>query len=117
MTPLPTETMGQAIARRRNHARLSLRELGRLTGLSAPFLSDMEHGRRFPTDDALQRIATALTLDLHELRACDPRPPLREMQDMCAINPKWAFAFRRIVLTIRSEGITPQQLVDRMEIP
>ena len=38
--------VGQSMRKHREHAKVSLRELARRLGCSAPFLSDMELGRR-----------------------------------------------------------------------
>jgi transcriptional regulator with XRE-family HTH domain len=44
----------------RDKADLSLRELTRKVGISSPFLSDIELGRRFPSEEILAKLAGAL---------------------------------------------------------
>ena len=55
------KTLGERIKELRDEADLSLRELGKKAGgLSPVFLSDIELGRRFPSENALKQIAAAL---------------------------------------------------------
>jgi len=58
-------TLGQAIRTFREKRGLSLRALARAVGLSAPFLSDLEHDRR--NTDKLPAIARALGVRAREL--------------------------------------------------
>ena len=51
---------GDALRKQRKAAKITGRELARKTGLSPAFLSDIELGRRWPGDDALDRINAAL---------------------------------------------------------
>lgn len=46
----------------RESARLSLREVGRMVGITAPTVGDYESGKRVPTADTLARIAEALNI-------------------------------------------------------
>lgn len=76
---------------------MSLRDLsGRLTGASAAFLSDIELGRRFPSDKTLERLAETLGTTLEDLRQYDTRPPVEEMRRRAAENPAVGMAFRKI---------------------
>mgnify|MGYP001252824343 CR=1 FL=1 len=52
---------------------VSLREFARRVGMSAPFLSDIEAGRRNPGADVLARIASELGAPLEQLEAEDTR--------------------------------------------
>jgi transcriptional regulator with XRE-family HTH domain len=114
--------MGQMIRELREAAKLSLRDMGDLlkdratgTPVSAAFLSDIENGHRFPSDDLLGRLALVLRADADELRRHDQRPPSRELQDLATMNPRFAFAFRRAVEIIHEQKLTPQDVVRRIE--
>lgn len=52
--------IGAAMKARRIAARLTLREVARRMGFTAPYISDLENGRRPWNDVALARYATAL---------------------------------------------------------
>lgn len=122
MEPLPNKTLGQRLRELRQDADLTLRDLGAKlkdpttkTPVSAAFLSDIENGRRFPSDDMIEKIAEILGTDPMELRRCDPRGPAREIQDLATMNPQYAFAFRRAVEHIQDWKISPEELVRRIE--
>jgi transcriptional regulator with XRE-family HTH domain len=66
-------TLGQRIRTRRLELGITLRELARRVEVSAPYLTDLEAGRRHPGPDVLQRIARALELPAAELEALDTR--------------------------------------------
>ncbi len=52
--------LGERIRQRRKELGFSLRKLGARTGLTASFLSQVEHNQSSPSITSLQRIATAL---------------------------------------------------------
>src|SRR5260370_42315585 len=53
-------SLGQRIHELRDKADLSLRGLAKRIGISSPFLSDIELGRRFPSEEILAKLAGAL---------------------------------------------------------
>jgi transcriptional regulator with XRE-family HTH domain len=119
--PLPSKTLGQLVRELRQKSDMSLRELGdklKEPGqppVSAAFLSDIENGRRFPSDDMIEKLATVLRGDAEEFRRCDPRGPAREIQDLATMNPKYAFAFRRAVDFVQHSSISPEEFIRRVE--
>jgi transcriptional regulator with XRE-family HTH domain len=52
--------IGEFIRDLRNNARISLRQLAEQTGISNPYLSQIENGLRKPSAEVLQQLATAL---------------------------------------------------------
>jgi len=56
------DDLGVFIREQRENARISLRQLARLTGVSNPYLSQIERGLRRPSAEVLQQIATALRI-------------------------------------------------------
>ena len=63
--------LGEAIRRARVAKGMSLRKLAGKVGLSPPFFSDLEHGRRSTTK--LYKIAAALEVSLVDLQAIEAR--------------------------------------------
>ncbi len=59
--------LGTFIREQRNGARLSLRRLSELAGVSNPYLSQIERGLRKPSADILQQIAKALRISAETL--------------------------------------------------
>lgn len=67
--PLPDHwrELGEFIREQRNTARLSLRRLSELAGISNPYLSQIERGLRKPSAEILQQIAKALRISAETL--------------------------------------------------
>lgn len=59
--------LGSFIREQRNTARLSLRHLSELAGISNPYLSQIERGLRRPSAEILQQIAKALRISAETL--------------------------------------------------
>lgn len=60
-------TFGEYLAKKREERDITLRELARQLGISAPFLSDVEKNRRAPlTADRLEKTASILQLSDEE---------------------------------------------------
>ena len=59
--------LGAFIHQQRSNARLSLRRLSELAGISNPYLSQIERGLRKPSADILQQIAKALRISAETL--------------------------------------------------
>jgi len=64
------ESVGDRIRRQRIEVlRKGLRDMARTLGISAAHLTDIEKGRRAPSDELLRKICTAYSLDEAGLRA------------------------------------------------
>jgi transcriptional regulator with XRE-family HTH domain len=61
------DRLGAAIRQLRAARKLTRRELERATGLSYPYLSEIEAGKKSPSTRTLRTIADALGLEAHEL--------------------------------------------------
>ena len=59
--------LGEFIREQRRVARLSLRKLSELAGISNPYLSQIERGLRKPSAEILQQIAKALRISAETL--------------------------------------------------
>ena len=60
-------TLGDVIRAQRHLHQMSLRELARMTGISNPYLSQIERGLREPSDTVVDAIADALDLTTERL--------------------------------------------------
>lgn len=100
--------LGERIRELREQRDLSVREFAKKIKISAPFLSDVELGRRHPSDDVLKTIAIALGTTLEELKKHDSRPPMQELKRIAANNPAMGFALRRVV----DEDVSPDELLE-----
>ncbi|MDQ1397245.1 MAG: hypothetical protein QOG64_2504 [Acidimicrobiaceae bacterium] len=61
------QELGQFIREQRSGARLSLRRLSDMAGISNPYLSQIERGLRKPSAEILQQIAKALRISAETL--------------------------------------------------
>jgi transcriptional regulator with XRE-family HTH domain len=81
--PDPLRDLGSFIREQRANARLSLRRLSELAGISNPYLSQIERGLRHPSAEILQQIAHGLRISAETLyvRAgiLDERPPAGDL--------------------------------------
>jgi transcriptional regulator with XRE-family HTH domain len=59
--------IGQYIRQQRTNAKISLRQLAKLAGVSNPYLSQIERGARKPSAEILQQIAKGLRISAEAL--------------------------------------------------
>lgn len=86
---------------------LSLRELAKKLNVSAAFLSDIELGRRYPSDKVLADLARILGTTVDDLRKYDPRAPIDDLKRLASANPAYGFAFRRVI----DKEVSPEDLM------
>jgi len=65
--PPRVRDLGSFLREQRQHARISLRKLGELAGVSNVYLSQIEGGLKRPSADILQKIAKALEISAESL--------------------------------------------------
>jgi transcriptional regulator with XRE-family HTH domain len=63
----PVSSIGQYIREQREQAKISLRQLASATGVSNPYLSQIERGLRRPSAEILQQIAKGLRISAEVL--------------------------------------------------
>src|SRR6059058_6497500 len=67
MATLRVRELGEYIREQRESARVSLRQLAKLAGVSNPYLSQIERGLRKPSAEILQQIAKGLRISAEAL--------------------------------------------------
>jgi len=105
------EPLGIYIDRLRDERDLSLRELAKRLDCSAPFLSDVIHGRRYPSDEMMTKIAKELGVKESELREHDLRPPIDEIRRRSLADPQLAMAFRTVI----DKNVSGEELMKFLE--
>jgi transcriptional regulator with XRE-family HTH domain len=98
----------------RDKADLSLRELANKVGISSPFLSDIELGRRFPSEEILAKLANALSVSLEDLQQYDNRGPIADLKRLMDSDPKLGFAFRTALEKVKSGELTADDIIARL---
>jgi transcriptional regulator with XRE-family HTH domain len=91
------KNLGEKIRELREDKDISLRELAKRLGLSAAFLSDVELGRRYPSEKVLRELATELRVKLEELKNFDTRPPIEEVRRRVQADPAFGLALRKVI--------------------
>jgi transcriptional regulator with XRE-family HTH domain len=91
------EGLGSFMRRRRDELDISLREFAKRLDCSAAFISDIELGRRHPSEKVLSEIARVLDVKLETLQALDERPPIDEIKRLTQSDPRYALAFRTMI--------------------
>lgn len=64
---MTAETFGDRVRRLREEKRMTLRRLAQLCSVTPSFFSDVEHGRRFPSDHVLGELARHLGVSVDVL--------------------------------------------------
>jgi transcriptional regulator with XRE-family HTH domain len=91
------EGLGPFMRRRRDELDLSLREFAKRLDCSAAFISDIELGRRHPSEKVLAEIARVLEVKLEKLQAMDVRAPIDDIKRLTQNDPRFALAFRTMI--------------------
>ena len=107
-------TMGQRLRELRESAGFSLREVAKAANVSAPFLSDVELGRRFPTNETLALIAQKLRASADDLKKHDHRSALADLKRLAEGNPSLGAAVRALVDQVQFGNLTPNELATKL---
>src|ERR1017187_10268253 len=107
-------TMGQRLRELRERAGFSLREVAKAANISAPFLSDVELGRRFPTNETLALIAKKLRASADDLKKHDHRAALTGLKRLADGSPSLGAALRALVDDLQSGNLTPDELAAKL---
>src|SRR6516164_11766578 len=107
-------SLGQRLRELRDKGDLSARELAKRIGVSAPFLSDIELGRRFPSEEILGKLASALNVSQQDLKKYDNREPIADLKRLMDSDPKLGFAFRTAVEKVKSGELTADDIIARL---
>src|SRR4051812_28974201 len=107
-----TKTFGDFIRECRDAQDMSLREFARKLGdISPAHISDIENGKRHPSDELLGKISHLLRVPVNELRKYDARPPVNELKRMVRQDPAYGVALRRLAET----KVNPEDLLKFLE--
>jgi len=116
----PEEPIGLRLHSRRVELGLTLAQVAEKSGLSLPYVSNLERGRGNPTIEALRAIATALQIELSSLIGNSDGDPL---DLILAQIPKSLHSFSRtttfgevVAQLAKSQGKTPQDMRQRILI-
>ena len=107
-------TMGQRLRELREKSSLSLREVAKAANISAPFLSDVELGRRYPTNETLALIAKKLQVSAEDLKKHDHRSALADLKYLAEGAPSLGAAVSNLVDQVKSGSMTVEELANML---
>jgi transcriptional regulator with XRE-family HTH domain len=108
-----TTAFGSKLREEREKKDISLRELAKKIGVSGAFLSDIELGRRFPSQDKIELLANEIGIPVGELSQYDFRDEADIIRKMMFADPNAGMAFRTLKEKI-SNGENPQTILERL---
>jgi transcriptional regulator with XRE-family HTH domain len=94
-----SKSLGSRIRELRQAKDISLREFAKKLGNSAAHVSDIELGRRYPSEEVLEAIAALLKEPVEELRSYDSGVPVEELKKLIEMQPAFGFALRKLAGT------------------
>ncbi len=92
---------------------ISLRVLANKIGVSAAFLSDIELGRRFPSDDRIEMLAAEIGVSAEDLKKFDFRDEAESIRQLMFSDPAVGMAFRTVRNKIES-GMPAEKIQERL---
>ena len=91
------KTLGQRIRELRGDLKLSLRELADKARITPPFLSDIELGRRNPSEETLRALGEALKTNYEDLLSYDQRPLIEAIKARTSSDPRYGRLMREFI--------------------
>ena len=107
-------TLGKKLRELRERAGLSLRDVAKAAKVSAPFLSDIELGRRFPANETLALIAQKLGASADDLKKHDHRSALADLKRLAESSSSLGAAVRALVDEVQSGNLTADELAAKL---
>jgi transcriptional regulator with XRE-family HTH domain len=107
------DTLGQEIQRLRLEAGITLRKFAELIGVSAAYVSDIEHDRRRPSADVLRRIADELKQVGATYAGLDKLNSRLEpdLQKWVSLTP----SVRQMLREVKSSGSDPLDIIRQLQ--
>jgi transcriptional regulator with XRE-family HTH domain len=90
--------LGEIIRRQRELAELSMRQVAAMAGISNPYLSQIEHGLRAPSEEVLRAIAESLNVSADMLRGEEPAAEPAEVIEAIQADPDLTASQRRSLI-------------------
>ncbi len=98
------EELGEFIREQRRRGEMSIRSLSELSGISNPYLSQIERGLRKPSADILQQLAAALKISAESLYVkagiLDEREDAPNLEEAIRSDPHLTVEQQQTLVTI-----------------
>jgi transcriptional regulator with XRE-family HTH domain len=112
---MPALALGEFIRKKRDELDLSLRELARRLDITPPFLSDIELGKRYPSEVVMERIAKELEVALDDLKKFDVRESISDLKKLMEKDPSLGVAFRTAIERVNKGEISTGDLTRKLD--
>ncbi|MDB5388772.1 MAG: putative transcriptional regulator [Planctomycetaceae bacterium] len=107
-----TKTFGDFVREKRDARDLSLREFAKKLGdISPSHISDIENGRRYPSEELLKKMAHLLGVTIADFLKHDVRPRIDELKRLVDRDPIYGVALRKLA----EKQVTPEELLTFIE--
>ena len=115
MSKLPGPDLGVFLREQRHNAKLSLRQLSELAGVSNPYLSQIERGLKRPSAEILQQLARGLEVSAETLYVqagiLDEAPPVThtgpDVLAAIAVDPALTARQRAVLVDVYESFVGP----------
>ena len=116
-TPISVHDLGEYLKEQRQSARLSLRQLSEVAGISNPYISQIERGLKKPSAEILQALAKGLRISAESLyvragildeRADDAGARAVDVTDAVLADPKLNDRQRAVLLDVYESFVGEQ---------
>lgn len=109
-----TTSFGGNLRELREKKGISLRVLAKKIGVSAAFLSDIELGRRFPSDDRIEMLAAEIGVTAADLKQFDFRDEAEYIRQLMFADPAAGMVFRTVRSKIQG-GMPAEEIHERLQ--
>lgn len=99
--------LGARLRELREERNLGLRELARRTGVSPSFLSEIESGRRSPSDTVLEKLTAELEVGSEELRTLHAGKIAGDLKDLMESDTSWVPVLFKLAEKARQRALNP----------
>jgi transcriptional regulator with XRE-family HTH domain len=107
-------TLGEVIRDTRSAQGLSIRELAKRAEISSAFLSEIERGRRNPSNVVVKRLAQILEIQASILQGLNPVAALWEFKEIIEKDRELAIAFTSMVRALKAGTIGAKAVAKRI---
>jgi transcriptional regulator with XRE-family HTH domain len=105
------KTLGEFIREERDKKNISLRQFAQKLKITPPFLSDIELGRRYPSDEKLGDFAKEFGITVEQLKQFDHRESFTDFKYLVERNPELRLAFRSRMKEVKAGKLTTEDLI------
>ena len=109
-------TLGEFIRSTRKAKRMTIADLARRSNITHPFLSDVERGRRNPSEEVVSKLAENLGLSIEQLNELNTAAALRDFKQLLENDRDLRIAFTHTIRAVKQGKTTVALLKERLSL-